>query len=55
MIDIPISKTLNNKIEEFIQDDFIKREFCYKSVQNFVISAIEGAIEAERDIALMGD
>jgi len=39
------------EIEKFIQDDFVKREFKYKSVQDFVIQSIEGQMEADKDIA----
>ncbi len=53
MIDIPIPRTLNEQIESFIKDDCVKREFGYTSVQDFVIESIEGAIEADREVALM--
>lgn len=53
MIEIQIPRSMHRDIEEFIQDDFIKREFGYTSVQNFIIEAIEGSMEAEKDVALM--
>jgi len=51
MTTINISKTLTKEIEELIQDDWIKREFEYKSVDDFVITSIESCIEADKDIA----
>lgn len=56
---IEISRTLNNEIEKLIQDDAVKQEFGYSSIQNFVVEAIEGAIEgaieADKDIVLITD
>ena len=53
MIDIPIPRTLNEQIESFIQDDCVKREFGFSSVQDFVVEAIEGELYADKDIVLM--
>ena len=53
MIDIQISRTLNKEIEDLIQDDCVKRELGYESVQDFVVRSIEGNIYADRQIVLM--
>ena len=53
MIDIPIPRTLNEQIEDFIKDDCVKREFGYTSVQDFVVRAVEGNIYADKQIVLM--
>ena len=53
MIDIPIPRTLNEQIESFIQDDAVKREFGYTSIQDFVIESIEGVLSADREVVFM--
>lgn len=50
MIDIEIPKTLNEQVEVFIQDDAVKREFAYTSIQDFVVEVIEGTLSAEKEI-----
>lgn len=50
-IDIPVS--LNSRIERLIKDDWIKREMDYVSVQDFVITAIEQILEADKERALI--
>jgi hypothetical protein len=53
MIEIEIPRSLNKQIEEFIEDDAVKREYGYTSIQNFVIEAIEGELSADKDIVFM--
>jgi hypothetical protein len=53
MIDIEIPRTLNEQIEVFIQDDAVKREFAYSSVQDFVIESIEGVLSADKEVVFM--
>lgn len=53
MIDIQISRTLNKEIEELIQDDCVKRELGYESVQDFVVEAIEGVLSADKEVVFM--
>jgi len=53
MIEIQIPRTLYNNIDQFIQDDCVKRVFGYTSIEDFVIEAVEGQIEADKDIVLM--
>ena len=53
MIDIEIPRTLNKEIEEFIQDDAVKREFGYTSIQDFVIESIEGELSADKEVVFM--
>ena len=55
MKQIQISNTLNREIEKLINDDFVKREFGYTSVDDFVVYSIEGNIEADKDIAMIKD
>ena len=49
MTEIILSKTLAEVIDKLINDDFVKREFGYRSVTDFVIQAVEGLIEADKD------
>ena len=53
MIDIEIPRTLNEQIEEFIQDDAVQREFGYTSAHDFVIEAIEGVLSADKEVVFM--
>lgn len=53
MENIPISKTLYDTIDEFIQDNCVKRELGYESVQDYIIQSIEGNLYADKDIVLM--
>jgi hypothetical protein len=49
MCEITISKKLITEIEELIKDDAIKRGYGYESVPDFIISAIENELEADKD------
>jgi len=51
MVEITISDKHHKEIERFIQDGFVKRVFGYNSVTDFIVCAIEGQMEADKDIA----
>ena len=49
MTEITIPDMHIKEIEQLIQDDAIKREFGYGSVDDFILRAIKGGIEASKD------
>jgi len=53
MIEINIPEMHIQEIEKLIQDDWIKREMKYESVDDFIICAIESCIEADKDAACL--
>ena len=53
MTEITIPDLHYNEIEKLIQDDWIKRNMKYESIDDFIISAIEGCLEAEKDVAMI--
>ena len=53
MKQVEIPDILYNTIEEFIEDDAVKREYNYHSVEDFILQAVEDTIQANKDLVLM--
>ena len=49
MNEILIPDTLIKEVEKLISDDAVKRDYGYKSVYDFIIQAVKGEIEADKD------
>ena len=49
MNEILIPNTLIKEVEKLISDDAVKRDYGYKSVYDFILQAVKGEIEADKD------